>query len=458
MTSPPPRGRVLSPATALMLLVGLNLLNYADRSVLSAVLGPLGDAVLSPTDPDRKFKLGALSSAFLIAYMLLAPAFGLLADRWKRWWIVGLGVIGGGLASLGTGLGGWITMGVLAPFWFIFIMRALVGVSEAAYGPAAPTIISDLFPQSRRGIALSWFYLAIPVGSALGYVYGGLMLRVASWQWAFAGLLPPALLLGAVCFFLAEPRRGQSEGGGEGGAPAAAPVTRKLSRADYLTLLRTRSFVWNCAGQTAMTFAIGGIAIFMPLFMTAKRATPGLKPEALTRLAADTNLVFGAIIVVSGLIATLAGGWLADRLRPRFPGAYLTTSGVAMLIGFPLLLGVLFAPAPWDWVCLALCVFFVFLNTGPSNTALANVTHPAIRSSAFALNIFVIHALGDVISPPIIGALADWRRGLGDSDVAAFQWGFCVVAVAMLVAGVCWLIGARWLAQDTQAAPTSLRV
>lgn len=433
------KGRVISPVFALCLLLGLNLLNYADRSVLSALEVKIEGDILAPGDPYAKTKMGALMFAFLVSYMLLAPVFGILADRWRRWWIVGLGVIGGGLASFGTGL---------APaFGVMFLMRVLVGVSEAAYGPAAPTLISDMFAVDRRGRALSWFYLAIPVGSALGYVYGGLVGGMLGWRWAFYLLLVPAVVLGVICFFLTEPKRGQSEG------VEVKPLGRAIRFADVWALLRIKSLFWNFAGGTAMTFAIGGIAFFMPRFICSRLSPTGVIDDA---LLSRVNVLFGGVVVVTGLVATLAGGMLADKLRTRFPGAYLSMSGTAMLLGFPMFLGVLFAPFPMAWVFVGLTVFFVFLNTGPSNAAVANVTHPAIRSTAFAVNIFVIHLLGDAISPFLIGVVADVRGKLGDTPAVALQWGFGLVGLAMLLAGVFWLIGSRTLAADTANASKSL--
>jgi MFS family permease len=451
---PSTRRRALSPGWALALLLGLNLLNYADRSVLSALESKIELDVLAPGDTRAAFKMGSLMFAFLVTYMLLAPAFGILADRWKRWWIVGLGVIGGGLASFGTGLTPMLAAagtGVVSAFSIIFVMRMLVGVSESAYGPAAPTLISDLFAVANRGKALAVFYLAIPVGSALGYVYGGLVGQWLGWQWAFYLLLPPALLMGVVCFFLAEPRRGGSDraalGGGELGGEA---VARKLSWSELRAMLRVRSFAWNCAGQTAMTFAIGGIAFFMPRFVYARTVPAGAALDA-ERLG-EINITFGGVTVVCGIVATLAGGWLADRLRARFQGAYLLSSGVAMLLAFPAFVGVLRAPFPLAWVFVALTVLLVFLNTGPSNAAIANVVPAHVRSSAFAFNIFIIHALGDAISPALIGLVRDWRVGLGESDGAGLAWGFGLVAGALVLSGVFFLIGSRTLGADTLAA------
>jgi MFS family permease len=161
----------------------------------------------------------------------------------------------------------------------------------------------------------------------------------------------------------------------------------------------------------------------------------------------EINIIFGGIVVVSGLVATLLGGIAGDRLRQRFPGSYFLVSGISMLIAFPLILLVLWTPFPAAWVFIFLAVFFLFFNTGPTNTILANVTHPAVRSTAFALNIFVIHAFGDAVSPPIIGAIADWTN---------MNTAFGVVSAVVLVGGVLWLWGVPYLERDTKLAPTRL--
>jgi MFS family permease len=169
------------------------------------------------------------------------------------------------------------------------------------------------------------------------------------------------------------------------------------------------------------------------------------------------NLIFGGIVVVSGLGATFLGGITGDKLRDRFPGSYFLVSGAAMLLGFPLVLLVLVTPFPWAFIFVFLACFCLFFNTGPTNTVLANVTHPAIRASGFALNIFVIHALGDAISPWVIGAISDHTRATpGPFGLAGLNAGFAVVSVLILVGGLLWLWGARYLERDTARAPLSL--
>jgi sugar phosphate permease len=251
---------------------------------------------------------------------------------------------------------------------------------------------------------------------------------------------------------------GQSESTRESTSSQSRDVDDRhhATLADYAIILRTPSFVYATLGYTALTFVLGGLGAWMPFYVSESR---GYANEA----QASTN--FGIIVVVAGLFSTLLGGWTGDRLRNRFPGAYLLVSGWGVLLSFPLMLAVIFVDFPYAWGFVFLSVFWMFFNTGPINTVLANVTHPSVRASAFALNILVIHLLGDAISPPIIGAMADFakslsRRGVVTGWMAAalgrhdgMDFSFACTSLLLLVAGILWLWGARFLETDTALAP-----
>ena len=422
---PAPAEPLSGARTALVLLLSINLFNYVDRQVLAAV-EPLIREYFGATQA----QMGWLATAFLVSYMVFSPVFGWLGDRTSRWMLVAVGVVLWSLASGGSGLATSVTV--------LLLTRCLVGIGEAAYGPVAPTILSDLYPVAVRGRVLSWFYLAIPVGSALGYVLGGQIATMAggdanpqAWRWPFYAVVLPGLLLGVWAFFMRDPRQ---RADGAGGASAAA-AARKTGMADYLALLRIRSYVLDCAGMTAMTFAIGGIGFWMPSYIYEFRLNKTVD-------LGKVNLIFGGITVVAGFVATLAGGMAGDALRKRFPGSYFLVSAAGLLAGFPMLLLVLYTPFPYAWAFVFLAVFCLFFNTGPSNTVLANVTPPKIRATAFAINIFVIHALGDAISPPLMGWIADrWNMNVA----------FMFVGLTFLVGGLFWLWGAKYLAADTAA-------
>jgi len=412
--------RAIKPGarTALALLLAINLFNYIDRQILSALEPQIRETFFAPGDLNAMTKTGALGMVFLVTYMLSAPALGWLSDRFSRWIIIGTCVILWSLASGASGLA--------ATFGILVLTRVLIGIGEGGYGPAAPTILSDLFPIENRGRILAIFCAAIPVGSALGYVLGGLINAQLGWRWAFYLVTPPGLVLGALCFFQRDPR-------GLGISPAKRDQPRWN---DYLTVFRTRSYAYNCAAQTAMTFALGGLAFWTPAYLLFRK-----QPHT-------SIIIFGGITVVAGLISTLLGGVVADRMRKRFPGSYFLVSGVGMLIAFPLFLGVLYTPFPLAWFFMFGAVFFVFLNTGPSNTALANVSLPSVRATAFALNILVIHLLGDAAAFPTIGYIG----GHTNMHIA-----FLVVCGMMALSGVLWLMGMKYLPADTERVEAAMR-
>jgi MFS family permease len=408
-------------------LLTINLFNYIDRYVLAAVTPYLKDQFFEPGDPLANTKIGWLQTAFLVSYMTLAPVFGALADRFSRWWIIGGGVALWSLAS------GW--SGMATGFAALLLTRILVGVGEAAYGPAAPTIISDSYPVERRGRMLAYFYVAIPVGSAIGYGFGGLVAEAFGkpdgWRWPFYLVVLPGFALAVMCLRRTDPR-----------AAAASLETSKQKPAmkwtEVKALFGIRSYVLNTAAMAAMTFAIGGMGAWLPEYLYRDRASDfGGNPSL-----GEITVVFGAITALAGLTATLLGGWCGDKLRQRFRSSYFLVSGIGMLLAFPFTIAMLKSPFPGAWILVFLAEFFLWFNTGPANTALANVTSPHVRSTAFALNILIIHALGDAISPTLIGWIADQTN---------MSFAFIFVSAMMVLASAFWLIGVKYLPRDTEA-------
>jgi predicted MFS family arabinose efflux permease len=273
---------------------------------------------------------------------------------------------------------------------------------------------------------MAMFCAAIPVGSALGYVIGGIVGTHLGWRWAFYLVTAPGLLLGLLCFWQRDSRIG---------APDLVQKSPHRSIREYLNLFRTRSYLINCIAQTLMTFAIGGLAFWVPAYLRYRHQS------------SDVGMtIFGLITVVAGLVSTLLGGVIADKLRSRFPGSYFWVSGIGMLIACPIFIASLYMPFPAAWITMFLAIFFLFLNTGPSNTALANVSLPDVRATAFAVNILIIHAFGDVQASWLLGYIG----GHTNMHVA-----FLFVSGIILLSGVAWLIGVKYLPADTAAVETA---
>ncbi|MSR48723.1 MAG: MFS transporter [Gemmataceae bacterium] len=442
---------------ALTLLLAINLFNYIDRYILSSTIAGIETDLLRNHSPDsKKALLGIIATCFMASFMIFAPVFGIFCTKIKRWHLIGYGVVFWSLASGLSGLSGTVAklnesstvngfpvgiiMAFVGSYAFLALTRCMVGVGEAAYGPIAPTILSDLYPEKSRGMIMSIFYGAIPVGSALGYAFGG----IAGWPNAFYWVIPPGILLGVLCFLMPEPKIGAQE--------LSHLVPKKIQINDALILLKTPSIIFNILGMTANTFAIGGIAYWFPYYVSIFRQN-GTEQEA--------GIIMGLLIVISGLLATLCGGFAADYFSRYHKGSYFLVSGFGMIIGFPAFLAVLYVPFPFAWVLIFVACFCTFLNTGPTNAILLNVSPPLLRPMAFAITIFMIHALGDAISPWIIGAIADnfafERTIVVDGKdivekVGNLNAGFVTVSVMYFLAGIFWILGSKHLESDTLKA------
>src|SRR5947207_14954463 len=283
---------------ALLLLLGINLFNYIDRQILAALEPDIRASFFAPDDVNAMAKTGLLGDAFFVTYMVSAPILGLLADRFSRWIIIGSAVILWSLASGGSGLA--------ATFAILFATRICVGIGEGGYGPAALTILADLFPIETRGRIMAIFCAAIPVGSALGYVIGGLIGAHLGWRWAFYLVAPPGLLLGLLCFWQRDPR------------VAGDHLVQKSLRhgiREYLNLFRTRSYLINCIAMTLMTFVPGGLGFWVPAYLRYRHQS------------ADIGMtIFGLITVVAVLVSKLLGGLIADKFSSHLPGSYFLVS------------------------------------------------------------------------------------------------------------------------------------
>jgi MFS family permease len=408
----------LWPVASLVILCGLNLLDYLDRTILGGVL-PLLRKDLNLTYAQG----GALATAFLLGYFVTSPLFGYLGDRLPRRWLVAAGVF---VWSFGT-----LMSGHASAFVSLLCFRALVGFGEASFGTISPGWIADLFPPGKRNNAITVFYFAIPVGSAIGYVLGGWIAVRYGWRAAFLCAGYPGLLLAALMFLLREPPRGATE---SPSSPALAE--ENLGWRAYLQLAKYPVYVLVVLGYAAQTFAIGGFQVWAPTFLHEMHK---MELEA-------ANLFFGGTLAVTGLVSTLAGGFTATRWQQRTGAGYagmLAASGVASA---PLAFAAFLTPDPFLCkVFLALSMFMLFLSAGPVNTLIIETVPVRMRATSMAASIFAIHMLGDLWSPMIVGRLAD---SLGDIRLAVL-WS---LPVALVVCAVfwCWLV--LWVKRSRVAA------
>ncbi|MBX7080890.1 MAG: MFS transporter [Nannocystaceae bacterium] len=397
----------------MVVLTAINFVNYIDRYVVGAVANAIG-LEFQVTDDIT----GLVGSVFIVVYTVVAPLSGWLGDRVPRHRIIAVAVACWSVATIGSGQAQDVDT--------LLLMRGLVGIGEAGYATVAPTIIADLFPAERRGRQLSWFYLAIPLGSAMGYLLGGWVGELAGWRWAFVVAGSPGLLLAIAAWFLPEPRRGAADGG--------APLQPLPIGAALRAMWRSRDWATVTLGMALMTFAMGGIAFWMPAFLEVEFEVG----------AGVANTAFGGVTVVAGLAGTVLGGILGDRANRKRAGGYLWVSGWGLLLGAPLVAAMPFTGGFSTSLALAFFAeLLLFLNTGPLNAAIVESVPAAIRASAFAVNVFCIHALGDAGSPYLLGLVS---RSSGRGMAIA------ICGVPLAIAGVVLLLGARRAAASVDSA------
>ncbi|HTL73772.1 MAG TPA: MFS transporter [bacterium] len=393
----------LSPTWILVILTGLNLFNYLDRFVLSAVLTPL-QKDLGINDGQA----GRLVTAFMLGYFITSPVFGWLGDRCSRKWLIAAGIF---VWSLGT-----ILTGFAPTFVMMILFRVLVGLGEASYATISPSLISDSFAPAKRNNALTIFYVAIPVGAALGTIIGGVIAANWGWRHAFIWAGAPGLFLALVMLPFAELKRGQAE-------DKTAEAAKRPSVRDILNLIRIPDYVLVVFGYTAYTFALGAFGHWGPTFLYR---THGVAVE-------QAATFFGAVLVVAGLVGTLIGGFAATAWQKHNRAGYAWTLGLSVLAAVPLAFGAFLASsALWSMIFLAAAMFLLFLPTGPVNTLILETAPVNMRASAMAISIFTIHLFGDMWSPEIVGRLSDAFDG-------NLQKAVLILPVALIVASALWL-------------------
>jgi MFS family permease len=427
---------------ALAVLFSMNLLNYVDRYTFFAV----GTQIQRDLQIGNS-RLGVLNASFMIVYTLVSPLVGWLGDRYHR----------RGLLAFGVGLWSVATVGTAFAndFYAMFFWRGLLGVGEASYGVIAPALLADLFPAKDRGRVMGLYYLALPLGGALGYGIGGWVGERWGWPAAFWVVGLPGLLAAVGGLLINDPGRGASDG------TRAGRDDRPRFR-DYVDLFRTPAFVLNTLGMAAVTFATGGYAAWGSTFYQTVR---GLTSK-------QAGLWIGGLTAAAGLLGIALGTWAADFLLRFTRRAYLLMASLAALTAIPFGMAGILDPDPWSSLGLLFGAMVLLASVlGPCNAVTANVVPANRRAAGYAMSIFLLHLLGDISSPIMIGAIADWfgkpgvaRSWPGEilSNLGAAPVGHTNLTVGMLsvvpvllLGCLFFLIGSRHLEGDQERARKS---
>ena len=352
----------------------------------------------------------------MLVYMCFAPLVGYFGDKYKRSSIIGLSAVFWSVATIFTG--------VTKTYPQMIFTRSAVGIGEAGYGTVSPPYLAEWFPVEKRARVMALYALAIPVGSAIGYLLGGGLGQRFGWRAAFYIVAAPGIFLGIAAMFLKETEEKK----------ARKPERIKLSR--YKDLFRNRTFLLIAFSQAISTFSIGGLAAWMPSFFVRDF---GLS-------VARAGFYFGAVTVLAGVSGNLAGGWIADWLHKKTKRAYFIVGYLSFFLSMPFgVLAVLAYALPMALAMVFLTEFFIFSQSGPYHAAIVEVIPVNMRSMAFALDIFILHAFGDAISPTLLGMVSD-RRGLGFAIFLAVMF--------LFFGGVTSIFAGRYYKKDFHPEPT----
>ncbi len=387
---------------ALVILTALNFFNYIDRNVLFSVQ-MLIRAEFHCTDT----QIGFLTTAFFLGYVPAAFVAGYLADRYKRRPVIVIGALIWSAATLLTA--------VTYDYRSLLIRHIIVGIGEATFVAMAPSFICDMFTEERRGRMMGMFSMAIPVGSALGLMIGGYFGAKYSWRVPFYIGAAPGFVLALAMLAIPEPQRG-----------AADTIVSTRERGTLRGLFRNGAYWTATLGMAFMTFALGGLQVWMPTFLVNVRGYSVMV----------AGMAFGGTILFTGITASLFGGWLGDRLLRRESGAHYLVSAGSMALGIPAMLIALYTTGSLMFAGIVIGGFLLLVNTAPLNAAVVNAVDARIRASAMAVNLFTIHLLGDALSPVLIPLLSRRYGGL--------QSGFLSAVIAIGMAVVVLIYGAKF--------------
>eukprot|EP01041_Mallomonas_annulata_P009591 gene9591-19934_t len=426
---------------ALILLTFINMLSFADRYVISSVKELIKeDLNLS----DAETALPATGMVFV--YMVFAVIFGWISDKqlMDRRVLLATAVI---FWSISTSLAG-----VAKNIQELVLLRSLIGVGEAAYATIVPPMIADFFPIHERNVAFGIFYVALPVGGALGYAAGGILGSAYGWRTAFLACGFPGLFAALLIFGIKNPPRSENDvqnnvtnnQSTQSGAinqetnsigdklfPSDSTIWLKSENqlqvllTEFNMIISNRYFMICVWGQTANCFGVGGLADWLSSFLIRFNNSS----------VSEAGLIVGASTVIGGLMGNIIGAKVAEHYQHKIRNAFFL---VPALFTIPAAIFLFFAinipnSKGLTYFLIFLAQICMWTYIAPTAAIITNVIPSELRGRACGLQIFIMHILGDVISPPIIGALSDSSGSL--KDALQITW------ITILLAGVLWFYG-----------------
>lgn len=446
-------------ATVVILFL-INTLNYMDRYIIYGILSKIQEFYNLSNG-----QAGLLQTVFLVSYIAFSFIIGILGDLVSRKILIILGLIIWSFCSFA---------GSFVPpqhwVWF-YVSRSLVGIGEATISTLGFTVLGDLYVGTARTRALSLFMSAMPFGSGIGYIFGPWVAYVASWHWSLRLTPWPGVPLAALLFFvMKEPQRGEAEV--EEGASflrkntqnsqvsesvltSESTFLRRMYRENLEYFYRRKAFITCTMAYTGVSFVFGGLAVWVPKYMEMVnnhlKGTPGSVTDS------TAGMVLGAITLVTGLFGVMAGGEFTAWLRKRYrPAEIYVCVACCSLSSLFLYFTIFFSLTNlfMTWVCIYFTLFSLSIMWSPNGDLLMTVIGPLHRSRASAIQILCIHALGDAISPLIIGYISDCLKQ-DNSDwwnLKSLYFSMYVMPFFLLAAAFAYTLTLFFYDEDHQSA------
>ncbi|KAI1729537.1 major facilitator superfamily domain-containing protein [Ditylenchus destructor] len=426
----------------LAVLIALNLINYMDRFTVASILIDI-QTYYKIQDSDG----GLIVTTFVFCYMIAAPIFGYLGDRYNRKFVVSIGLVLWILAVFLSSVSG--------SFRVFLISRAIVGVGEAAYSTVAPTIISDLFSGDQRSRVLMLFFAALPVGSGLGYIVGASVTYwTGYWQWGLRVTpIIGIIFLIIIVFAFEDPVRGHAD---------HAHLRKTSYKEDVLSLGRIPTYIYTTLGFTSVVFVTGSLSWWTPACAAHAWGMIHGMDKVPPEIKASVAETFGVLSCIGGLIGVVFGSLLARKWQKGLgpitanPRADPLVCGFGSLFAVPTMWLALFTVGKWmplGYLFVFLTIIMVVLNFAITTDIILYVTTPNRRATAIAIQTLTAHLLGDATSPYVIGLLSDAIRGNVETSAASFQalqYALYLPNAVLVLGGVFYFLASNHVEKDRE--------
>jgi MFS family permease len=387
----------------LITLTLIHFINYVDRQVLYPLFH-----FLKPEFNLSDFQLGLLGTAFLLVYSISSIPFGVLADRKIRKNIIGLGAF---FWSFITAISGFAQN-----YLQLFFSRALVGIGEASYAPAATSLLSDLFPAEKRSRVMSIYNIGLYLGGAVGMSLAGILGETFGWRLCFFIVGLPGLIL---CYFVFKIKE----------QPRIFTETHNFLL-DFKKLFANPAYNYILLGATFIAFSAGSILSWA--FEYTMRYQSFTVQEA--------SITIGVIAMIGGISGVLSGGWLSDYLYKKYKGARPITIGLSYLISAPFLALTVISNSKIEFlIFLFLSSYFMSWYFGPLIAFIQESVSDNFKGTALAFYFFFVHIFGDALAPSIIGII---------SDIFNLRVAFILPIISNLFCGIIFLLAVRKLEKE----------